>query len=181
MFAEATSHMCKLSAICAFLFCRPTTQTPLHNCLVAIVLTKPVMAISVPKLVAMATSLRTSGLPSNTWFLGPIQVHNPNGISIGSAVLQGSLVWPSNRPPDHDTRSVTIGRIYERRTAMRPNNNKYAFYSRRNVRDSDKTKRRQCRAMHSMSIIHFADSCSAPSVSCSGNTVFPRIEAPGLY
>jgi len=25
--------------------------------------------------------------PSKTWFLGPIRVHNPNGISIGSAVF----------------------------------------------------------------------------------------------
>ena len=31
--------------------------------------------------------LSTSGLPSNSWFLGPIQAHNPNGISIGLAVF----------------------------------------------------------------------------------------------
>jgi len=30
--------------------------------------------------------------PSNTWFLGATEVLNPNGISIGAAVLQGSLV-----------------------------------------------------------------------------------------
>jgi len=30
--------------------------------------------------------------PSNTWFPGPTRVHIPNGISIGSAVLQGSLL-----------------------------------------------------------------------------------------
>ena len=48
---------------------------------------KPVIANCVPKLVAMATSLRTSGPPSNTWFLRPIRAHNPNGISIGSAVF----------------------------------------------------------------------------------------------
>jgi len=30
-----------------------------------------------------------SGLPSNTWFLGPTQVLNPNGISIGAAVFAG--------------------------------------------------------------------------------------------
>jgi len=28
-----------------------------------------------------------SGTPSNLWFLGPIRAHNPNGISIGSAVF----------------------------------------------------------------------------------------------
>ena len=32
-------------------------------------------------------SLSTSGTPSNTWFLQPIQAHNPNGISIGLAVF----------------------------------------------------------------------------------------------
>jgi len=40
-----------------------------------------------PKLVAIATSLTTSEPPSNTWFLWSIQTHNPNGISIGSAVF----------------------------------------------------------------------------------------------
>ena len=45
------------------------------------------MANCVTKLVAIATSLCTSWLPSNTWFLGPIRAHNPNGISIGSAVF----------------------------------------------------------------------------------------------
>jgi len=32
------------------------------------------------------------GPPSNTWFLGPTRVLIPNSNSIGSAVLQGSLV-----------------------------------------------------------------------------------------
>jgi len=125
----------------------------------------------------MATSLSTAGPPSNTWFLGPIQTHNPNGISIGSTVFAqmtaecpytlqwGALfpfkiapshvgIWtPSNtwflgptqvpkpngnsigaatfagltsvtdQQTDHATRSVRIGRIYIRSTAMRPNNN----------------------------------------------------------
>jgi len=30
-----------------------------------------------------------SGPPSNTWFPGPTQVLNPNGISIGAAVFAG--------------------------------------------------------------------------------------------
>jgi len=35
--------------------------------------------------------------------------------------LQGSLVWQTDRPTDHATQSVTIGRIYYvRSTAMRP-------------------------------------------------------------
>ena len=32
-------------------------------------------------------STHQSGLPSNTWFLGPIRAHSPNGISIGSAAF----------------------------------------------------------------------------------------------
>ena len=48
--------LCALSA-----FCRSTTQTSsINNCLVAIVLTKPVIAILVPKLVATATTLKHS-------------------------------------------------------------------------------------------------------------------------
>ena len=43
-------------------------------------------------------------------------------------LLQGSLVWQTDRqidrPTEHATRSVTIGRIYVHSTAMRPNNNK---------------------------------------------------------
>jgi len=143
---------------------------------------KPFIANCFPKLVAMATSLSTYGPPSNTWFLRPIQAHNPNGIPIGSAVFAQTTVecpctlhwvacsspklcpfpWgsgpPSNtwffrptqvlnpngssvgaadfagltsvtdrqtdRQTDHATRSVRIGRIYVRSTAMRPNNNK---------------------------------------------------------
>ena len=60
-------------------------------------------------MVAMATSLSTSAFPSNTWFLGPIQAHKPNGISISSAVFAQltaecpyTLVWdalfPQNCP-----------------------------------------------------------------------------------
>jgi len=63
-----------------------------------------------------------SGPPSNTWFLVRTRVHNPNGISIGSAVFAG-LTSVTDRPTDHATRSVTIGRIHVRSTAMRPNNN----------------------------------------------------------
>ena len=114
------SPMGKVSAISAF--CRPTTQIPsITNCLVAIALSKPVIANCIPKLVAMATSLSNSGFPSNTWFLGPVQAHNPNGISIGSVIFAG-LTSVTNRPTDHTTRSVTIGHSYVRSTATRPNN-----------------------------------------------------------
>jgi len=62
-----------------------------------------------------------SGPPSNTWFLRPTRVFNPNGISIASAVFAG-LTSVTDRPTDHATRSETIGRIYVRSTAMWPNN-----------------------------------------------------------
>ena len=39
----------------------------------------------------------------------------PNGISIGSAVFAG-LTNVTDRPTDHATRSVTMGRIYVRST-----------------------------------------------------------------
>jgi len=68
-----------------------------------------------------------SAPPSNTYFLGPIQVHIPNNMSIGSAVFAGLTIVtdrPTDRQTDHSTRSVTIGRIYVRSTAMRPSNTK---------------------------------------------------------
>jgi len=39
---------------------------------------------------------------SNTWFLGPTQLHNPNGISISSAVFAG-LMMVTDRPTDRQT------------------------------------------------------------------------------
>ena len=59
--------------------------------------------------------------PSNTWFLAATGVHNPNGISISSAVF-GQITTVSDRQRDHTTLSVTIGRMYARRTAMWPSN-----------------------------------------------------------
>jgi len=46
---------------------------------------------------------------SNTRFLGPTRVLNPNGISIVAAVFAGLTVTdrPTDRPTDHATRSVT--------------------------------------------------------------------------
>jgi len=61
---------CRVSAISAF--CWTTTQTPsISNCLVAVVHTKPVIAILVPKLFAMATSLSTCGPHPTHDSLGP--------------------------------------------------------------------------------------------------------------
>jgi len=71
--------------------CRPTTQTPsITNCLVAIVhnfTQSQLIAILVPKLVAMAKSLSTSGPYLTHDFYGPSEPHNPNGISICSAIF----------------------------------------------------------------------------------------------
>ena len=51
--------------------------------------------------------IRGSGPPSNSWFLGPTQVNNPNGIWIGSSVCVGTTIVT-----DHATLSVTIGSVY---------------------------------------------------------------------
>jgi len=60
-------------------------------------------------------SYGASGFPSNTWFLGPTRVHNPNGISIGLAIFAGLIIVAyrlTNRPTDHTTLSVTTDSIY---------------------------------------------------------------------
>jgi len=67
------------------------------------------------------------GPQSNTWFSGPTRVLKPNGISISSAVFAG-LTSVTDRQTDHATRSVTIGCIYIRSTAMRPNNDSLSEY-----------------------------------------------------
>jgi len=73
--------------------------------------------------VKFARSHGGSGTPSNKWFPGPTQVHIPNGILIGSAVfawLTGVTDRQTDRPTDHAIRSVAVGLIYVRITAMRP-------------------------------------------------------------
>ena len=46
-------------------------------------------------------------LPASSWFLGPIQVHNPKGISVSSSVFV-VLTVVTNRETDH-TITVAIG------------------------------------------------------------------------
>jgi len=48
-------------------------------------------------------------LPSNTWFLGPTRVLNPNGISFGSAVIAG-LTSVTDRQTDRPCYSVCNNR-----------------------------------------------------------------------
>ena len=77
--------------------------------------------ISIASAVFEQTTVECPYTTSNTWFPGPTQVLNPNGISMGSVVFAG-LTSVRDRPTDHATRSVTIGRIYVCSTAMQPNN-----------------------------------------------------------
>ena len=65
----------------------------------------------------IAPSHGGSGRPSNTWSLGPTQVLNPNGISIGAVVFAGLTSVTdrqTDRSTDHASRSLTIDRIYVR-------------------------------------------------------------------
>jgi len=48
---------------------------------------------------------------SNTWFLAPTRVLNPNGFSIGSAIFAGLMII-TGRQTDRPQHSVTIGCIY---------------------------------------------------------------------
>jgi len=57
--------------------------------------------------------------PCNTWFLWPTRVLNPNGNSIASTVLQGSLVWlTDDRQTERRQTETTDGRAiaYSERT-----------------------------------------------------------------
>jgi len=67
----------------------------------------------------IAPFLRRYGPPPNTGCLEPTGVHNPNGISIGSAVFAW-LTVVSNRPPYSDSSRPHLMRCI----AMRPNNNR---------------------------------------------------------
>jgi len=79
----------------------------------------------------VALPMGGSGPPSNTWFLGPTRVLNPNGISISAAVFAGLTSvtdWLTDRPR-YSVGKVTIGHIYVHSTVMRPNNNNNIIYT----------------------------------------------------
>jgi len=60
-----------------------------------------------------------SGPSSNIWFLGSTEVQNPNGILIGSAILQDSQLWQTDRLHH----SIWNNRLLDVcSTAMQPNN-----------------------------------------------------------
>jgi len=60
-----------------------------------------------------------SGLACNTWFPGPTQVLNPNGISMGSAVFAGLTTVTNRQTEDRQT----VGLICIRSTALQQRNN----------------------------------------------------------
>ena len=72
----------------------------------------------------MATFLSTAGPHLTHDSYGPSQPIDQTASRLVQRFLQCSLVWQTDRPTHHATRSVTIGRIYVRSTAMRPNNNR---------------------------------------------------------
>jgi len=58
--------------------------------------------------IKIAPSHGGSGPPSNTWFLGPAEVLNPSGISMGAAVFAG-LTRVVDRQTDSQTdRQTTL-------------------------------------------------------------------------
>jgi len=59
---------------------------------------------------------------SNTWFLGPTEVHNPNGILISSAILQVSRSRQTDRPTNRPCCCVCNNRPHLCSTVMLPNN-----------------------------------------------------------
>ena len=58
-----------------------------------------------------------------TRFLGCTQVNTPNGISIGSAILQCSRSWPTHKPTKRHIDDVNIIMRHLASAAMRSNNN----------------------------------------------------------
>ena len=99
----ATSLSCRVSEISAF--CWPTTQTPsITNRLVAIIHTKPVIALLVPKLVAMATSLRPSisamsSLDSLTPKTHPLELNSESLAAIQPKLYRFKVYVAQPTPP----------------------------------------------------------------------------------
>jgi len=60
----------------------------------------------------IAPFLWGSGLPFNSWFLGPTRVHTQTASRSVQPFLHGSRQWQADQQTDHATQSVTIGRIY---------------------------------------------------------------------
>jgi len=65
---------------------------------------------------------------SPTWIPDPSELTTETASRSVEPFLQGSLPWQTDRQTDHATRSVTIGRIYVRITAIRPNNTNNSMF-----------------------------------------------------
>ena len=63
-----------------------------------------------------------SGPPSNTCFFGPTRVHNPNGITIGSAIFAWFTIV-TDRLTDRPSYSLCNNRLHVHSPAMQPNDN----------------------------------------------------------
>jgi len=85
-------------------------------------LTHYILQLAAPFLLKIAPSLG-GGIwtPCNTWFLGLTREHNPNGISIGSAIFAGLTIL-RHRLTDRPRYSVCNNRPHLYSTAMRPDN-----------------------------------------------------------
>jgi len=114
-----------------------------------------------------------SGPPSNTWFAGPTQVLDPKGSSIGAAVFAG-LTSVTDRPTDHATRSVRIGRIYVHSTAMRPKNIMSAFAMQGSHNNTMQSSVKKQRAKNKKRIKH---ACKLTKLVCDSIIMKTRMWA----
>jgi len=99
----------------------------------------------------------------NAYLPEPTRVHNPNCISIGSGVFAGLMIV-TDRPTDHATRSVTIGRMYVsivrrcgliwRKTATLKDGSHYTRRRRacpQHSAQTNRTRSKQWRRVHTVS------------------------------
>ena len=103
---QSASSPYRFCAPCLFTLSISTSRHVRH------VLRRPLFALIIaPSRVGIWT-------PSNTWFLGPTEVHIPNGNSVGSAVFAG-LTVVTDRPTDRPRYSVCSYRLHLAIAAMR--------------------------------------------------------------
>jgi len=103
--SQKTSLSCRVSAISAF--CRPTTQTPLNNQSLSRYCSHKASCSKLRSKIGCHGNVpQRLWAPFNERFLELIRAHNPNGISIGSAVFAQmiaqypyTLQWDAPPPP----------------------------------------------------------------------------------
>jgi len=90
----------------------------------------------------------------------PTPVLNSNGISIGSAVFTW-LTSVTDRPTDnHATRSVTLGRVYVRSTAIRPEKASLRRQSHSSLVGTNKRRQRKHSVYTNAENIRFNHRCN---------------------